>query len=158
MDSVHLLRHALAALAYRTLRSLHPAPASFTEFRASSDSRTAGEILAHMCDLLDWALRHVNGNGTWLPVAPSTWETDKDRFFAALTQLDLALRDRGESVAEDVFSRLLQGPIADAFTHVGQLALLRGLSGTPVRSENFYVADIAVGRTTAMQPSPKRTF
>jgi hypothetical protein len=158
MDFVLLLRHTLATLAYRSLRSLYPAPPDFADFRASASSRSAAEILAHMGDLLDWSLRNLEGDGSWRVVPPSTWESDKDRFFAALTTLDQALQQRGAAVPGDVALRLLQGPIADALTHVGQLNLLRGLAGAPVKSENYFVADIAAGRTTAIQPPPKRTF
>jgi hypothetical protein len=150
-----LLRHTLATLAYRAQRALHPAPAGFSEFRASAASRSSGEILAHLGDLLEWAARLLNGDRSWVEVPASTWEADKDRFFNALTQLDQALT---QPVAEDVANRLFQGPIADALTHVGQLTLMRGMAGVPLKGENYFIADIAVGRTTAIQASPKRTF
>jgi hypothetical protein len=54
--------------------------------------------------------------------------------------------------------RLFQGPVADALTHVGQLAMLRRLSGSPARGENFYVADIKVGQVGAEQPAAARPF
>ena len=158
MDSVSLLRHTLAALAYRALRALHPAPPGFSDFRAAPGSRSAGEILAHMGDLLNWASDHVEGAGAWRVVPPANWDDDKDRFYAALTKFDEALKRQGAAVADDLAQRLLQGPIADALTHVGQLNLLRGLAGAPLKGENFIVADIAIGRTTAIQPPPKRTF
>jgi len=157
MDSTLLLRHALATLAYRALRALHPAPAGFSEFRASENSRSAGEVLAHLGDLLEWAVRLLHGDRSWSEVCPAGWDADKDRFFAALTQLDQALVQRGET-SPDTLRRLFQGPIADALTHVGQLTLMRGMAGAPVKGENYFVADIAPGRTTSLQPGPKRTF
>jgi hypothetical protein len=157
MDSITLLRHALATLAYRSIRSLHPAPDEFPGFRASLNSRSAGEILAHMGDLLDWSLRHLESDGAWREIPFSSWDAGKERYFGALTRLDQALQRCGE-ITDDMAQRLFQGPIADALTHVGQLCLMRGLAGVPVKSENYYVADIAIGRTTAIQPPPKRTF
>lgn len=158
MDSISLLRHSLATLAYRALRAFHPAPPGFFDFRAAPGSRSAGEILAHMGDLLDWAADHVEGAGAWRVVPPTSWDDGKDRFYTALTKLDDALKWQGAAVADDLAQRLLQGPIADALTHVGQLNLLRGLAGAPLKGENFFVADITAGRTTAIQPPPKRTF
>ena len=158
MDSVLLLRHTLATLAYRALRSLYPAPAGFSAFRGAPGSRSAGEILAHMGDLLDWAAGLLAGDSTWREMPPGEWDADKDRFFAALTRLDQALQQGGETVQEKVVMRLFQGPIADALTHVGQLSSLRRLAGAPVQAENYFVADIAVGRTMQIQPPPKRTF
>ena len=158
MDSVLLLRHTLATLAYRALRALQPAPAGFSAFRAAPGSRSAGEILAHMGDLLDWAAGLLGGDSTWREMPPGEWDADQDRFFAALTRLDQALQQGGETVQDKVVMRLFQGPIADALTHVGQLSSLRRLAGAPVQAENYFVADIAVGRTMQIQPPPKRTF
>jgi hypothetical protein len=158
MDSLLLFRHTLGTLAYRAARALHPAPADFAAFRPAPGSRTAGEILAHMGDLLDWAAGLLAGDSTWRELPPGQWEADKDRFFSALTRLDQALQRAGAGVQEKTVQRLFQGPIADALTHVGQIALLRGAAGAPVRGENYFVADIAAGRTTHIQPSPKRTF
>ena len=53
---------------------------------------------------------------------------------------------------------LFQGPIADALTHVGQLTLLRRLSGSPVRGENYLRAEIAAGRVGPEQVPPKGEF
>lgn len=158
MDAVSLLRHTLAALAYRALRAVHRAPEGFASCRVSERSRPAGEILAHMCDLMDWAERSLAGDKSWRPVPASGWEQDKERFFGALTRFDLALKEGGGAAREELLRRLFQGPIADALTHVGQLAMLRGFAGAPVHSENFFLADIVVGRTTQIQPPPSRTF
>jgi len=158
MTYLLLLRHSLAILAYRTLRAVHRAPEGFAAFRAGENSRTAGAILAHMGDLIDWGARHVNGDGKWIEVPAGEWEADQERFFVAVTNFDLALKARGEAVEADLASRLLQGPIADALSHAGQINLLRGLAGSPVGGENYYVADIVPGRTTMIQPPPRRTF
>ena len=48
--------------------------------------------------------------------------------------------------------------MADALTHVGQLAMLRRLAGCPIRGENYYVAEIAVGQAGAEQPAPVKPF
>lgn len=158
MDSASFLRHTLATLAYRATRALHRAPEDFAGFRAGPGSRTAGEILAHMGDLCDWAASFVVGEPVWREQPPGAWEADKDRFFLGLTRLDQSLRQSAATLPEDTAQRLFQGPIADALNHVGQLALLRGLAGAPVKGENYFVADIVAGRTTPLQPSPKRTF
>ncbi len=54
--------------------------------------------------------------------------------------------------------RLFQGPIADALTHVGQIAFLRRLAGFPVRGENYARADITIGKVGSEQPRPLREF
>jgi hypothetical protein len=54
--------------------------------------------------------------------------------------------------------RLFQGPVADALTHVGQLAMLRRLAGCPIKGENYFRAEIAAGRVGPHQSKPGREF
>jgi len=151
-----LLRHAVATLAYRCGKALSGAPEGFSAFRASETARTPGQILAHMCDLSDWALSIANGKQEWHDSEPQSWELDTQRFFAALKAFDSYLAT-GNPVGCAV-ERLFQGPIADALTHVGQIAILRRLAGAPVRAENYFRAEIVVGRVGAEQAAPRREF
>ncbi len=137
------LRHTLATLAYRAGKALGGAPSDFASFRADDTSRTPVEILAHMGDLFDWALSIANGCQAWHDSAPLPWDQEVARFFAALAAFDQRV---AEAPLPPSMERLFQGPIADALTHVGQLAMLRRMAGCAVRGENFYVADIAIGR------------
>lgn len=151
-----LLRHTLATLAYRAAKPLRDAPESFCKFRPAEDARTAVEILAHMGDLFDWALSFAQGQERWHSSKPQPWAEETARFFAALEAFDAYLAtDAPLRPSADV---LLQGPIADAFTHVGQLSLMRRLAQAPVRAENYLVAKIAVGMVGADQPAPVREF
>ncbi|MBZ5571203.1 MAG: hypothetical protein LAO09_04910 [Acidobacteriia bacterium] len=149
-----LLRHTLATLAYRGAKTVHNAPATFAEF--SGAGRTPAQILAHLGDLLDWALSMADGSRQWHDSKPLPWEQEGARFFAALKKFDDYLAS--EQPLQAPIERLFQGPIADALTHVGQLAMMRRLAGAPIIGENYFVADIAVGRVGAEQPPPKKPF
>lgn len=149
-----LLRHALAALAYRATRALENSPESFAGFDGCG--RKPGEILAHMGDLFDWALSISEGQERWHNSHPLSWAKEKERFFAALAAFDAFLAS--EKPVQASIERLLQGPVADALTHVGQIAMLRRLAGCPTRGENFFVADIAAGKVGAEQGVPVRPF
>jgi hypothetical protein len=149
-----LLRHTVATLAYRATRALQDAPESFAEF--SGAGRTPAQILAHMGDLMDWALSMVEGRQSWRNSEPLTWNEEKQRFFAAVQALDRALA-ASDSAQVDC-DRLFQGPVADAINHVGQIAMLRRLAGCKIPGENYYVAQITTGRTGDDQPAPVRTF
>src|SRR3984957_6410039 len=151
-----LLRHTLATLAYRGGNAIRNAPPGFAEFRGCESGRTASEILAHIGDLLDWALSIAQGKQTWNNSGPMAWEKERDRFFAALKRFDgyLASADPIHAPAEKLF----QGPIADALTHVGQIAMLRRMAGGPVKGESYFVAEITVGRVGADQASPRKEF
>ena len=151
-----LLRHSLATLAYRGGKAVRGAPDSFADFQASPDARTPGQILAHIGDLLEWAFSMARGEQQWQNSAPLPWSDEVRRFFAALEAFDAYLASDGTLQAPA--ERLLQAPIADALTHVGQMAMLRRLAGAPMRAENYYVAKIAIGSVGADQPAPVREF
>lgn len=150
-----LLRHALATLAYRTARALAGASDNFAFF-AGAGGRQPVEILAHMGDLFDWALTAAQGHMLWHTSQPLPWEQEQQRFFASLRALDTVLA-ANEPIHAPV-ERLLQGPVADALTHVGQLAMLRRMAGSAARGENFYVAAISAGQVDAEQLEPIEPF
>ena len=149
-----LLRHMLATLAYRAARALDGAPDHFAGFAGAG--RMPVQILAHMGDLFDWALSAAVGKEQWRITQPQKWKQEQQRFFQALGTFDAFLASGGELKVP--VERLLQGPVADALTHVGQLAMLRRLSGSPTHGENFVVAAIVVGQVGAVQPAAAQPF
>ncbi len=151
-----LFRHALAALAYRSGKVLRDAPESFAVFAAGANGRTASQILAHLGDLMDWALSMAAGNQKWQDSKPLAWKQEMDRFFGSLKALDDYLASGKEIHAP--LQKLFQGPVADALTHAGQLAMMRRMAGSPMRGENYYVAEMVVGRVGIEQAAPKREF
>src|SRR5207302_10693171 len=118
-----MLRHTIATLAYRGAKAVRGAPDSFASFKASETTRTPAQILAHVGDLLDWALSIAKGSETWHDSKSLDWAEEIERFHAALGKLDQYLASDGELSA--TCERIFQGPIADALTHVGQIAMLR---------------------------------
>ena len=150
------VRHALATLAYRLGKVLRGTPESFREFEAAPSVRNPGQILAHIGDLMDWALAQVEGRKQWRDSEPRSWDQEIARFFAALEALDQRIAAQGLDAASA--EKLFQSAIADALTHTGQLALLRRLAGIPVRPENYAAADIATGRVGAEQSPPRAEF
>jgi hypothetical protein len=155
-SSRELLRHTLATLAYRGGKSLRGAPEGFARFRVGEKTRTPGEILAHLGDLLDWGLALAQGKHEWHDSPPPDWEKGTERFFTALQAFDAYLASSQPLLSPA--EKLFQGPVADALTHVGQIALLRRLAGSPVRGENYSRANIAAGRVGPEQNAPAREF
>ena len=156
------IRHALATLSYRLGKVLRDTPAEFRDFRAAAGVRTPGEILAHIGDLMDWTLAQVEGRKTWHDSSPLPWEQEIARFFRAIEALDQRIGDLDQGVADGLGAasavKLFQGPIADALTHTGQIALLRRMAGIAVRPENYVAADIATGRVGPEQAPPRAEF
>jgi hypothetical protein len=151
-SKIEMLRHSLATLAYRASKALRGAPQEF----ASYGERTPGQILAHMTDLFDWALTLADGKQAWHNSAVGEWEADVARFFATLEAFDQRLAS-GIPLA-DTPERIFQGPVADALTHVGQIAMLRRMAGCKIPGENYHVAQIEAGRVGFAQATPVREF
>ena len=156
------LRHAVATLAYRSRKVLTGAPPDFSSFRpcdpqhSSQGCRSAGEILAHLCDLVDWGTSLATGGHAWHGTGPQAWEADVARYYDALARFDAQLAaNRPLGCPAGL---LFQGPVADALTHIGQIAIMRRLAGAPVRGENYFKAEITAGRVGLDQPSPRVEF
>lgn len=150
-----MLRHLLATLAYRASKVLRDVPPDFPGAVFGDATRQPVRILAHMGDLLDWAVSATRGPWRWAANGSDDWEVERTRFFARLAELDDRLQ---APLPPDVMETLIQGPLADALTHVGQLALLRGLHGAPIRPESYARAAIAAGQVGLEQPPPGREF
>jgi len=151
-----LLRHTVATLAYRGGKAVRDVAPAFAAFKASPTTRTPAEILAHVGDLLDWALSMAKGETKWNDSPPLPWELEVARFHEGLRAFDAYLASDAPLAVPP--EKLFQGPLADALTHVGQIAMLRRMAGAPMRGENYFKADIAAGRVGPDQPAPRREF
>ena len=155
-DGRELLRHTVATLAYRAQKALDDPPAGFVDHRLSSASRTPFEIVSHLGDLIEWAERMARGEYKWAPEHPADWPGACDRFFAGLAALDAALQSA--TFTEYPPEMIFQGPIADALSHVGQLNLIRGVAGAPIRPESYARAEIQTGRVGREQSAKRKEF
>ena len=150
------LRHTLATIAYRAAKSERDAPPGFADFKVGHGARTPVQILAHMGDLFDWALSLCHGKWDYKQSTPKQWGKEVERFHASLEALDAYLAS--EEPLGMTTQKLFQGPISDALTHVGQIAMLRRLVDAPVRGESYPRADIVVGRLGTEQPKSPYEF
>jgi hypothetical protein len=151
-----LLRHTVATVAYRGGKALRDAPDHFSSYHIGDKTRTPAQILAHIGDLFDWALSVARGQQTWHDSTPLPWNAEMERFFASMKKFDeyLASGEPLHGSAEGLF----QGPVADALTHIGQIAMLRRLAGSPILGENYFRSDVAAGRVGPEQSAPRREF
>jgi hypothetical protein len=151
-----LLRHAVATIAYRGGKAVRGAPETFATFKAGDGTRTPARILAHVGDLMDWGLSIARDQRAWHDSTPLEWDREVGRFFETLARLDAYLASDAPMAcsAEQIF----QGPLADALTHVGQIAMLRRLAGAAMKGESYFEADIVAGRVGAEQTAPRRQF
>jgi hypothetical protein len=150
-----LLRHFLAALAYRTQKALRRAPADFGSFHAADNVRSPAQIICHMTSVLGYARTYFVG-GSFRPAGLPTLHEEVERLHGMLADLGRHIESGSPLLEGMTAERLLQGPLSDAMTHVGQLALLRRLAGAPVAPENFLFAKIDPARLGSDQTEPAR--
>jgi hypothetical protein len=158
MESItrQFLRHTVATVAYRGAKPIAGAPDDFAAFKASPTTKTPLEILSHLSDLFDWALTMAKGDTKWNDAKPLSWLEESERFFKALKTFDEFLA--GDEELQAPPERLFQGPIADALTHIGQLAMLRRIHGAPMKGENYFKAEVEIGRVGADQSANRIEF
>jgi len=157
MTNKDLLRHLLATLAYRFAKQVKDSQPTFGDFEAGSGVKTPRDLVRYLTQLLLYLEKFLDERISIEPLSSLDWQAEIDRFFAAATQLD-EMMQTAAIIDDAVMLKILQGPLADALTHVGQLATLRRLSGYPVYSENYMQADIQIGRVGPEQTKPGRTF
>lgn len=150
------LRHLVATLAYRAAKVLRDAPPELATFALTPHTRTPVHVVAHMGDLIDWAIEMARGRYLWRSLGSDDWEAEVARFFDRLATLDALLA--GPLPPDFSDEMLVQGPLADALTHVGQLAMLRGAMGAPLRPESYARAEIVAGRVGREQAAAKAEF
>jgi hypothetical protein len=154
-EKSQLLRHFLAALAYRTQKALRGAPVGFGSFHEANHVRTPAQIVCHMTNVLGYARTFFVGGSYQAAGLPSLHE-ELERFHGMLADLGRHI-ERGSPLLDGMTAeRLLQGPFSDAMTHAGQLAMLRRLAGASVAPENFVFAQIDPERLGSDQAEPSR--
>ena len=141
-----VLRHMVATVAYRGGVAVKDAPQDFATFRAYESTRTPGEILAHIGDLLEGSLHLLKGNMVQLQSPALPWKEEIARFFCAVRELDAFLAS--EAPLAFPVEKFVQGPIGDALTHVGQIVMLRRMAGSPIRPAGYFTAEIVAGEET----------
>ncbi len=147
-----LLHHFLAAIAYRVQKAIRGAPAGFEHFRAAPGVRTPHELVCHITNVLGYGRTFFVG-GAFPSRVPTNWTEDLNALHEMLEDLGRHLVT-GASLRATTEERLLQGPLSDAMTHVGQLAMLRRLAGSPVRPEDFIMAAVSANNLGQNQPNP----
>jgi len=151
-----MIRHLTATVAYRFAKQVKAAPTHFATFDAGNDVVSPVKIVNHITVVIRFAQQLIDK--TIKPTAPKTKNISEaaEIFHNALQLLDEMLLER--DIEEKVLCQIIQGPLADALTHIGQLSTLRRLSGAPVYSENYMLADIQSGRVGATQTISEHQF
>ena len=146
------IRHVLAALAYRTQKALRGSDERFPDFSVGNGTRTPAELVRHMSSVIGYA-RTFFISGIYRAEPLSTFSNEVERFHKLVEDLSAHLA-AGTEIKQISLNQLLQGPISDAMTRAGQIAILRRLAGSPVGSENYIFAEISAEKLGSDQPLP----
>ena len=97
-----------------------------------------------MTGVIGYARTMLRG-GTFEPPRLATFDDEIVRFHETVQALwsDFADPALTAQISDEQF---LQGPLSDAMTHVGQLAMLRRWAGDPLPGERYTEAPIEAGR------------
>ena len=156
MTDLDVLRHLVATLAYRAAKAIRDVPPEFPTMSLSPTTRQPVLIVAHLADLMSWALSLADGRSEWKAAGTDDWQAEVQRFFTGLEMLDRRLSSSAPTT--ESIQKLIQGPLADALTHVGQIAMLRGMAGAAVRPESYARAEVVRGRVGLDQARPGFEF
>ncbi len=152
-----LVRHLLATLVYRTTKIIHDAPDGFSAVSIGNKVRSPEKVLGHINSLIQLS------NRFWSPDKPVSmatrrkesdkrgWKLEVELFYEMAALFDETLIQY-PSPRKYSPEKILQGPFMDAFTHVGQLALLRRMVGSPIKGESYWMADVKAGQVGPDQP------
>jgi hypothetical protein len=154
-DKAYMVRHFLASLAYRFHKAVADAPEGFDGLGPGYGIRPPLTIVRHMNGVLGYGkVALETGDFDYWHHHPSLdWKGEIALVHETLQGIDTFLASDAD-VAGERLERLLQGPLSDAMTHVGQLAMLRRMAGSPLHAENFFKADIKAGQVGEEQPAP----
>lgn len=136
------LRHVLVTLGDRFEHAVAGVPEAFGDFDVGNDTRRPIEIVRHLRGLLRFTAALWRGTDPEA-LEPEAWDDELAAFRTELRELDALLRAMPAPAGATPTAKILQGPLLDALTHVGQLLTLRRLAGAPAERRRYSLVDMA---------------
>ena len=129
----------IASIGFRYYWATEGLSPKWLPFRPSEDSRSIDELLDHIWDLLNWTYSSVDSKSFEKPqssdqLREATLELIEslEMKFASLESEELA----SIILLKPPFWSVINGPLADVLTHIGQIATVRRIAGDPVKESN----------------------
>ena len=139
-----LLRHTLSTIKYRFEKSIAGSTENFGRFNLGEGSRSPIEIVNHMYHVL-YSTRIFLEEERFARKQPEELALlqEIERFSLELINIDKALHVF--ELPSNYAKRLLQGPLSDILTHIGQISMMQRLNGKSISGEDFSAAHIETG-------------
>ena len=130
------LRHTLSTINYRFQKSVKYRNADFGDLSLGKESRSPKEIINHMYFVLRSTTLYIEEEKIQT-VEPDklNLELEIDRFSLEIQNLDKVLAENELDI--NYSKRLLQGPLSDVLTHIGQISMLSRINNNPIEWEDF---------------------
>jgi len=136
-----VLIHAVRAIQYRFQKVTNGSAENFGDFTISPDTRTPSQIIHHMYDLtLKTKTMILEGHFKVPQPILLNFPQECERLVTGLMELQTVMNTCYIDI--DTCEKLMQGPILDIATHIGQIAMLNGLNGHKIPRESYYDAEI----------------
>lgn len=135
------LRHTVATIDYRFRKSVGNVDDNFGNFNLGKGSRSPIEIINHMYHVLYSTRIFVEEERLNKEKTRKLDLTQEiERFNLELKEIDktFSVRELGVQYSK----KLLQGPLSDILTHIGQISMLQRLNDAPIKWEDFSSAQI----------------
>jgi hypothetical protein len=116
------------AIVFRTQGALRWAPAGFGEFHAGPNAPTPHDIIYRMTNMIGFT-RWMYVRGPYVVQPFPDFAAEVARFYDTVETFKKAI-DTAEP-HEVSSEKILQGPLAEVMVLIGQVELLRRLSGSP---------------------------
>ena len=137
------LRHTLATIDYRFQKSIKYRNADFGDYTLGMESRTPKEIINHMYFVLSSTTIYIAEERFQQEIPEKlVLELEIARFDSEIKKMDQVLSKNELDL--NYSKRLLQGPLSDILTHIGQISMLSRLNNNPIEWEDFSSSPIRI--------------
>lgn len=129
----------LAGMGFRLYWATDELTEELYAFQPSEGARSIGETIEHIWDLLHWLYTALESEGKTKPDSP---EALRDGALELITLLEdwFSTIDEEELATiyllKEPFWPIINGPLSDVLTHIGQIATVRRLAGSPASISN----------------------
>jgi hypothetical protein len=108
-------------------------------FKSTEGARTIGETVEHVWNLLNWIYGAISSPGKTKPNGAIQLRQETLKLIAILEDSFSVMDNKKLAsirLVKDPFWSIINGPLSDVLTHIGQIATLRRMAGFPAPNSN----------------------
>lgn len=139
ITAVNILCRLLAGMGFRYYWATDQLSDETYAFQAGRGTRSIAKTIEHIWDLLNWTYSAIDPSGN---TKPSGSRLLRESTLVLIARLEEAFSkmDTEELAAIQILNHpfwlVINGPLSDVLTHIGQIATMRRIAGSPVPKSN----------------------